>query len=643
MVGQEVRLCGWMTAVRDFGNFMFVVIRDAKGAVQLMLDENNTTSALRAQVASWRLESVIGVRGQLRLRPEDMRNPSMPTGDLEVLVTEIELLNLVTQPSLPFPSWSSPLHGNERHLLPAEEIRLKYRYLDLRRPYLQENLRLRSKLALTARTHLQSKGFVEVETPTLFRSTPEGAREFLVPTRTRGKFYSLPQSPQQYKQLLMAAGVDKYFQFARCYRDEGIRFDRQPEFTQIDMEMSFVTAQDVCETVEGLIRSIWAAATDTKLPDPFPHITYREALDKYGSDKPDTRYDMHLHDVTHILQNSKVQVLTAPLLVEKQNNSTNNNYSSGRNIGPKKEGLIKAINVKQMADLSKDESQAIQKKVRDLGGKGVVEIRCETGGKWKSPIEKYLTDQEKNQLRQVLKAEDGDLLLIASGNNRDEICNILGGLRVHCAKLMQQKGKLNLSADQYNFLWVEEFPLFTWEKEEETKKDGISMSSTLTTTDKFVLKTTHHPFTAPHPDDIHMLYTKNKNGLQANQDQVRGLHYDCVVNGVELGGGSIRIHNEKLQRDVFQILGIKDEVANRFQHLLDALSMGCPPHGGLALGFDRLVAILCKAESLREVIAFPKTATGNELMTGAPAEVPSEELREYFINVVENPAESTQK
>ncbi|ELR21439.1 aspartate-tRNA ligase [Acanthamoeba castellanii str. Neff] len=580
--GTSVRLCGWLTASRDFGGVLFLVVKDHTGPVQVLVDEKRLTPGLREQVASWRIESVVTVTGKVQLRPASMQNKDMPTGEIEIVCEDIALLNPTSHTSLPFPSWSSPLHGDERDALPPEELRLRYRFLDIRRPYIQDNLRLRSQLSLAARNYLHGQGFSEIETPTLFRSTPEGAREFIVPTRTRGKFYSLPQSPQQYKQLLM-----------------------------IDMEMAFVGDRDVCNLTEGLVRTMWKTAGHT-LPDPFPRMSFRHAMETYGSDKPDTRYDLLLRDVTDILQQSRVNVLTAPLTAGASTDAAAHKKGPGR--------CIKAINVRGMADLSREDSDGIQKRARDLGGKGVVEIRCGPEGKWRSPIEKHLTDGERRRLGDALEAQEGDLLLLCSGPERDDVSLILGGIRSHCAKLMKRRGKLSIPDDQYNFLWVEEFPLFSFESASPGEAKRIV--------------TTHHPFTAPHPDDIDLLMSSD-----AEHDllRVRGLHYDCVVNGVELGGGSIRVHNEAMQRHIFRVLGMSDNVMTRFQHLLDALGMGCPPHGGLAIGFDRLMAILCHAESLREVIAFPKTATGNELMTGAPSEPGLDELKEYHISVAAAP------
>jgi aspartyl-tRNA synthetase len=468
-----------------------------------------------------------------------------------------------------------------------EELRLKYRYLDLRRPEMARNLRVRSKVATATRVFMDEQGFLEVETPTLFKSTPEGAREFLVPCRTNpGLFYALPQSPQQFKQILMVAGVEKYFQLARCYRDEDLRADRQPEFTQIDIEMSFIEREDIYALIEGLLQRVWKTALNIDVPVPFKRLTFEEALNRYGIDKPDTRIGMELADLTEDFRASKFKVFSGAV-------------AAG--------GVVKALNAKGLACATQGQIETMTEYAKSFGAKGLAYIKVE-GGEWKSPIVKFFNDAEKAALTQKLKIEEGDLILFAADQWLNA-CEILGKIRLYCADVLKTQGKLTIDPNRFDFLWVIEFPLLGFDREQNRWYSS------------------HHPFTAPVAEDIPMLKTDPK--------KVRGQHYDIVVNGVELGGGSIRIHQPDVQKTVFEeVLQIPPEMVKaRFGYMLEAFRFGAPPHGGIALGFDRLIAILCNTASIRDVIAFPKTAKGTCLMTDSPGSVEPKQLRDLHLEL----------
>ncbi|KAL6064977.1 Aspartate--tRNA ligase, mitochondrial-like [Balamuthia mandrillaris] len=640
-IGRCVSLCGWLSIKRNFGPLLFLVLSDATGSVQVCIDEDNPwlSQEKKEEIASNQkvhVESILSIKGVVRARPVNMKNENMQTGAIEVELEELHVLNPSIE-RIPFSTiWEdkttkekgqegsgeeevvSAVAAAER--MQTEELRLRYRYLELRRPHLQHNLKTRSQVSLAIRNFLHTEGFTEVETPTLFRSTPEGAREFLVPTRNKGRFYSLPQSPQQYKQLLMAGGIDRYFQLARCYRDEGLRSDRQPEFTQVDMELSFVTAKDVQSVIERMLQCVWKKALNQDIHLPFPRMTHNDAMLYYGSDKPDMRYDMKLTDVSHVFRTGGgVRVFEEML--------------------KKKGGCVKGIKLemKKTMDLNKSELEMLKRKAEELGIPEITKIRIQGTTKWESPLAKHMTPEAKQRLLSAFsldqqpEEESSILLLAAHPTSEEKVCKVLGALRVLSAQILQQRGLLHLPKDQFNFLWVEDFPLFTLEEEE--GEEG-----------KLKVTTTHHPFTAPRAEDLPLLQKLEEN--RSNEEEyysilreIRGQHYDVVLNGVELGGGSIRIHNAALQKQVFELLGFSDDLKSRFRHLTDALSMGCPPHGGIALGFDRLMAILCGAKSLREVIAFPKTVTGNELMSGAPSEVSAEELAEYHLRLAPDGAD----
>jgi aspartyl-tRNA synthetase len=579
-IGQTVTLSGWVHSRRDLGGLIFIDIRDREGRTQTVFDPSGLTPELFMQAASLRSECVVSVTGKVRHRPAGTNNSKIPTGEIEIGVASLEVLNMAEV--LPF-----PVDDPEAASKVNEELRLKYRYLDLRRAEMMRNLRLRSKVATAARVFFDEQGFLEVETPTLFKSTPEGAREFLVPSRTSvGQFYALPQSPQQFKQILMVAGVEKYFQLARCYRDEDLRADRQPEFTQVDIEMSFIEREDIYALIEGLLKRVWKTALNVEIPAPFKRITFEEALNRYGIDKPDTRFDMELADFTEEFKTSTFKVFSGAI-------------ANG--------GVVKALNAKGMAGATQGQIETMTEYARSFGAKGLAFIKVENG-EWKSPIVKFFNEAEKAALTSKLKIEEGDLILFAA-DQWLTACEILGKIRLYCADVLKGQGKLVIPADQFNFLWVIEFPLLGFDREQNRWYSS------------------HHPFTAPVTEDIPLLKTDPK--------KVRGQHYDVVVNGVELGGGSIRIHQPDVQKTVFEeVLQISpDMVQARFGYLLEAFKYGAPPHGGIALGFDRLIAILCNTPSIRDVIAFPKTAKGTCLMTDSPGTVEPKQLRDLHLEL----------
>ena len=585
-IGQTVTLSGWVHSRRDLGGLIFIDIRDREGRTQTVFDPSDLTPELFAQAASLRSECVVSLTGKVRHRPAGTNNAKIPTGEVEVGVTALEVLNMAEV--LPFPV-DDPEVANKVN----EELRLQYRYLDLRRPEMARNLKVRSKVAIATRSFMDEQGFLEVETPTLFKSTPEGAREFLVPNRREaGTFYALPQSPQQFKQILMVAGVEKYFQLARCYRDEDLRADRQPEFTQVDIEMSFIDREDIYALIEGLLKRVWKTALNIDIPTPFKRISFEEALNRYGIDKPDTRFAMELVDMTEDFRASTFKVFSGTI-------------ANG--------GVVKALNAKGMAGATQGQIETMTEYAKSFGAKGLAFIKVEKGAdgatvEWKSPIVKFFSEAEKTALTTKLAIQEGDLILFAADQWLNA-CEILGKIRLYCADVLKGQGKLTIPADQFNFLWVIEFPLLGFDREQNRWYSS------------------HHPFTAPVTEDIPLLKTDPK--------KVRGQHYDVVVNGVELGGGSIRIHQPDVQKTIFEeLLAIPpEETKLRFGYMLDAFKYGAPPHGGIALGFDRLIAILCGTSSIRDVIAFPKTAKGTCLMTDSPSPVSPKQLRDLYIEV----------
>ena len=579
-VGQAITLNGWVHSNRDLGGVLFIDIRDREGRTQAVFDPSDLPTELFETASKLHSESVISVTGKVRVRPDGTKNEKIDTGLVEVVAEQLEVLNHADV--LPF-----SIDDPEVAAKVNEELRLKYRYLDLRRPEMIHNMRIRSRVATATRVFMEDQGFLEIETPTLFKSTPEGAREFLVPSRLHpGQFYALPQSPQQYKQILMVAGVEKYFQLARCYRDEDLRADRQPEFTQIDIEMSFIDREDIYALIEGLLARVWKTALDIDIPTPFPRVAFEDVMNRWGIDKPDTRFDMELVDMTDDFASSEFKVFSGTVA---------------------KGGVVKALNAKGFACVTQGQMETMTDYAKSFGAKGLAYIKVENG-EWKSPIVKFFSDTEKAALQEKLAIEEGDLILFAADEWLNA-CEILGKIRLYCAEKLTEMGKMSIAVDQFSFLWVIEFPLLMFDKE----------------MDRWY--SSHHPFTSPVEEDIPKLTSDPKS--------VRGQHYDIVVNGVELGGGSIRIHQRELQKTIFEdVLQIPASVAKeRFGYMLEAFRFGAPPHGGIALGFDRLIAMLCDSDSIREVIAFPKTAKGAELMSDAPGTAEPKQLRDLHINL----------
>ncbi len=583
-LGATVSLVGWVDSIRDHGGILFIDLRDRKGITQVKFDPQDH-AALAAEAATVKPESVIAITGQVVARPEGTVNASLPTGAIEVSATALIIHNISDTP--PFPLTDA---GGDKV---NEDLRLTYRYLDLRRPKMRHNLLVRHKATKAIRDYFDSQEFIEVETPALFKSTPEGAREYLVPSRIHaGQFYALSQSPQQFKQILMVAGVERYFQIARCFRDEDLRADRQMEFTQVDVEASFIDREDVYRIFEGMVKKIWQTVLGVDIPTPFLRMPYGEAMNRFGVDKPDMRFGFELTDLSETFRNSAFKVFQATV-------------AGG--------GVIKAINAKGLADLTQGELKTLEDIAKSLGAKGLAFIKCE-GGEWKSPIVKFFSDVEKAALTAQLGIADGDMVFFAAAP-WEKACAILGRVRLEAAQLLVKRGKMTIHHDDWKFLWVVEFPLMTYD--EEAKR----------------YLATHHPFTAPVPEDLHL--------LDSDPAKVRGQHYDLVLNGMELGGGSIRIHQPAVQEKVFKdVLKIPaDVVESRFGYMLKAFTFGAPPHGGIAFGLDRVCALLCGTTSIRDVIAFPKTQKGQDLMAQSPTPVTDKQLKELHIAIVSPAAE----
>mgnify|MGYP006416965011 FL=1 len=575
--GSPANIVGWIDSVRDHGGILFIDLRDREGKTQLVLDPEN--SELAKIFGELKPESVIQASGEVRERDGDTVNVNLPTGEVEIHVADLLIHNQSKTPPFPMDDEADRV---------GEELRLAYRYLDLRRPKNLETLKLRHKASKAIRDYFDDNGFLDVETPMLFKSTPEGAREFLAPSRLNpGKFYALPQSPQQYKQMLMVAGVERYYQMARCFRDEDLRADRQPEFTQVDVEMSFIDREDMYALIEGLLKKVWQQTLGTDIETPFLRMPFEDAMNRFGSDKPDMRFGLEIKDFSDTFRESDFKVFSGTI-------------ANG--------GSVKAFNAKGLADLTQGELKHLEETAKSLGAKGLAFIKSENG-EWKSPILKFLSQSEQDKLREDLSVEDGDIIFFAAGD-WESSCNILGRVRLESATLLEKRGKIERSPTDWKFLWVIEFPLMSHDEEQ----------------GRYVA--THHPFTSPVPEDIELLDSEPK--------KVRGQHYDIVLNGVELGGGSIRIHQPDLQKKVFEdILAIPaDVVKSRFGYMLEAFTFGAPPHGGIALGLDRLVAILAGRDSIRDVIAFPKTQKGQDLMTDSPSAATDKQLRDLHIRSV---------
>ncbi len=568
-VDRTVTLAGWVDSTRDHGGVIFVDLRDREGRTQIVFRPEESAE-LAAAAQTLRNEDVVQIEGTVARRIEGTQNPKLATGEIEIVATRLKILN--RSDVLPFPLDSDV--GNE-------DLRLAHRYLDLRRASLARNLKVRHQVAKVTREYLDRNGYLEIETPILSKSTPEGAREFLVPSRLiPNHYYALSQSPQQYKQLLMVGGIEKYFQIAKCFRDEDPRADRITEITQIDLEASFIDQEDIIRLIEGLLKEIFKATRDVDIQTPFLRLNYRDAMDRFGIDKPDLRFGMELVDLSELFSGSQFKVFRGAL-------------DGG--------GVVKCINAKGFAHITTGQIEDLTNLAKESGAKGLAFIKVE-GGEWKSPIVKFFAEAEKEGLKQKLGIEEGDLLLF--GADRWEVaCTVLGRIRLKVAEILQ----LATNPDELKFLWVLDFPLLGYDAAE-NKWSAM-----------------HHPFTRPNREDIPLLDS-------GQYGKIRAEAYDVVLNGVEIGGGSIRIHEQGLQSKLFQVLGIDSEQQRKlFGHLLKAFSFGAPPHGGIALGVDRLVMLITGTSNIREVIAFPKNSRGHDLMMSAPSEVPDKQLRELHI------------
>jgi aspartyl-tRNA synthetase len=570
-VGREVALWGWVQTRRDHGGLIFVDLRDRDGIVQLVLNPAHSSQAHEA-AGETRSEFYVAVKGKVVRRAEGTVNAELPTGEIEIAVSAFEILSA----SAPMPFQIADGEAT------AEEIRLKYRYLDLRRPEMQRNLRRRHQALQAVRSHLDQNGFIDVETPILFKSTPEGARDYLVPSRVNpGKFYALPQSPQLLKQILMIGGFDRYYQIARCFRDEDLRANRQPEFSQIDIEMTCPRPEDIQSIAEGMIASVYRSVLGIDVKPPFPRMPYSEAIERFGIDKPDTRFAMELKNLTAAFAGTSFKVF-AEIIARGES--------------------VYGINVTGDHPLTRRELDELTESVKSRHAMGLAWIKVGEGGAWQGPIAKYLSDAERAAATATAELKTGDTLLMVAGPP-DKVRPVLGDVRLQLAT------KFGLDkSDDLKFLWVVDFPMFDYSAED---KRMVSVN---------------HPFTAPNPDDLAM--------LESAPLKARALAYDMVLNGQELGGGSIRIHSRELQLKVFELLGLtREEAIDRFGFLLDALKYGAPPHGGIAFGVDRICMMLCGTDSLRDVIAFPKTQKAVDPMSGAPSEVDPRQLKELSIKV----------
>lgn len=579
-IGETVTVMGWVQKQRNKGGIIFVDMRDRAGILQVIFEESDCGSENFEKAAKLRSEFVIAVVGRVEKRAA-ASNENLSTGDIEVRAKEIRILSEAETP--PFPV--------EADTKTKEDLRLKYRYLDLRRPNLQNNLKLRSKITTTIRKHMDEEGFYEIETPMLCKSTPEGARDYLVPSRVHpGKFYALPQSPQIFKQLLMCSGYDRYFQIARCFRDEDLRADRQPEFTQVDLEMSFVDVDDVIETTEKMVARVCREAIGLEVSLPIQRMTWQEAMERFGSDKPDTRFGMELKNVSDVVKGCGFGVFTSAL-------------ENG--------GSVRGINVKGEAEMPRKKIDTLVDFAKGYGAKGLAYLSVLPDGTYKSSFAKFMTEEELKSLVDAMEGEPGDLLLFAADKNKI-VFSVLGALRIEVAKQLDL-----IDNDKFNFLWVTEFPLLEWSDEE----------------NRFVAM--HHPFTMPMDEDLQY--------LDSDPGRVRAKAYDIVLNGIELGGGSVRIFQPEVQEKMFEVLGFTKEAAyDRFGFLINAFKYGVPPHAGLAIGLDRFVMLLVKADNIREVIAFPKVKDASDLMSNAPDVVDESQLTDLQIALDLKDAENTE-
>lgn len=570
-LGQEVVLMGWVQKRRNLGSLIFVDLRDRSGLVQLVFDEDTVGQDVFEKAGTLRSEYVIAAVGTVEKRSGAV-NKDLATGEIEIKVKELRILSEAMTPPFPIDS----------NINVKDDLRLKYRYLDLRRPNIQKNLILRSKVATTVRNFLAQEGFLEIETPMLMKSTPEGARDYLVPSRVHpGNFYALPQSPQMFKQLLMCSGYDRYFQIVKCFRDEDLRADRQPEFTQIDMELSFVDVDDVIDVNERLLARMFSDAIGVDVPLPIQRMTYKEAMDRFGSDKPDLRFGMELVNVTNVVKDCEFVVFKGAI-------------ENG--------GSVRGINAKGQGDMARKKIDALVKFAKDFGAKGLAYIQCKSDGTVKSSFSKFMKDEEMSALIAAMDGQAGDLLLFAADKDK-VVFDVLGNLRLEIAKNLDL-----LKKDEYKFVWITEFPLLEW-NEDENRYTAM-----------------HHPFTMPMEEDLPY--------LESEPGRVRAKAYDIVLNGTEIGGGSVRIFQPNVQERMFAALGFtKEQAQSQFGFLIDAFRYGVPPHAGLAYGFDRLVMLMAKEDSIRDVIAFPKVKDASCLMSEAPNVVDEKQLRELGIEI----------
>lgn len=571
-VGETVTIMGWVQKNRNKGGLVFVDVRDRSGIIQVVFDEGSVDAALIEKAAKLRSEYVVAVVGKVAKRSGAV-NENIATGEIEVIPEELRVLS----------ESETPPFQIEENSKTKEEVRLKYRYLDLRRPDMQRNLMMRSKVATLARQFMANEGFLEIETPVLIGSTPEGARDYLVPSRVhQGHFYALPQSPQLFKQLLMCSGYDRYFQIAKCFRDEDLRADRQPEFTQMDMELSFVDVDDVIDVNERFLAMLFKEVLGVEVPLPIPRMTWQEAMDRYGSDKPDTRFGMELVNVTDVVKDSEFVVFKGAI-------------ENG--------GTVRGINAKGQGGMARKKIDKLVDYAKDYGAKGLAYIAIHEDGTVKSSFAKFMTEDEQKNLIQAMDGENGDLLLFAADKNK-VVWDVLGALRLELARQMDL-----LDKNEYKFMWITEFPLLEWSEEQ----------------NRFTAM--HHPFTMPMEEDLQY--------IDSDPGRVRAKAYDITLNGNEIGGGSVRIFNPEIQSKMFEVLGFTPEQAQeQFGFLLTAFKYGVPPHAGLAYGLDRLVMLMAKQDSIRDVIAFPKVKDASDLMTEAPTKVDQKQLDELGLAVV---------